>query len=142
MADGQRTPQPLDAPVKVGNLALVGLSGVLVMVCLLLFGQTVDFGFVRADDADLIAGNQAFLSELSNAPRVFLRSYFEVDGELSSLETYYRPLVVLSFMVDAQFNGGGQAVYHATNLILHAIVVVLLFVLTSFLLDLVLLHYL
>ncbi len=127
MADGQRTPQPLDAPVKIVNLVFVGLSGVLVLVCLLLFGQTVDFGFVRADDADLIAGNQAFLSELSNAPRVFLRSYFEVDGELSSLETYYRPLVVLSFMVDAQFNGGGQAAYHTTNLILHAIVVVLLF---------------
>ena len=127
MADGQRTPQPLETPVRIANLAFVGLGGVLVLVCLLLFGQTIGFGFVRADDADLITGNQAFLSELSNAPRVFLRSYFEVDGELSNLETYYRPLVVLSFMVDAQFAGGGQAVYHATNIILHAIVVVLLF---------------
>ena len=59
MADGQRTPQPLETPVRIANLAFVGLGGVLVLVCLLLFGQTVGFGFVRADDADLITGNQA-----------------------------------------------------------------------------------
>ena len=105
----------------------LAFGAALVLACVLLFGQTVDFGFVRADDEDLLAGNQTFLSELANAPRVFTRSYFEVDGELSALETYYRPLVVLSFMADAQLEGEGQEIYHATNVFLHVTVVLLLF---------------
>ena len=105
----------------------VGLGAVLVLAVGLLFGQTLSYEFVRSDDVDLVAGNLPFLSELSNAPRVFTRSYFEIEGELSSLETYYRPLVVLSLMLDAQVGGGEPAVYHLTNVVLHAIVVVLLF---------------
>ena len=106
---------------------LLWLAAVLALVPLLLFGRSVSFDYVRADDVDLIAGNQAFLADLANAPSVFTRSYFEIDGELTDLETYYRPLVVLSFMLDTQVGGGDPATFHATNVALHTAVVLLLF---------------
>ena len=119
----RRTPPPPPPAAP----PLLWLAASLALVPLLLFGRSVGFDYVRADDVDLIAGNQTFLADLANAPRVFTRSYFEVDGELSDLETYYRPLVVLSFMLDAQVGGGDPAVYHLTNVALHAAVVLLLF---------------
>ena len=96
------------------------------LVPLLLYARTATFGFVQADDADLIAGNQAFLSNLGNAPRAFARSYFEVDGELTAQKTYYRPLAIVSFMADAARAGADPRAYHLTNAVLHATVCCLL----------------
>ena len=96
------------------------------LVPLLLYARTATFEFVQADDADLIAGNQAFLSSLGNAPRAFGRSYFEVDGELTAQKTYYRPLAIVSFMADAARAGADPGAYHLTNAVLHATVCCLL----------------
>ncbi len=90
------------------------------VVPLALYARTATFGFVQADDADLIAGNQAFLSDLNNVPRAFTRSYFEVEGELTPQKTYYRPLAVVSFMFDAARAGAAPGAYHLTNAVLHA----------------------
>ena len=86
----------------------------------MLYGRTATFDFVHADDADLIEGNRAFLSDLTNLPRAFTRSYFEVEGETVAQKTYYRPVAIASFMIDAAFGGSNPRVYHATNVVLHA----------------------
>jgi protein O-mannosyl-transferase len=92
---------------------------VVATVAVSLYGRTIDFDFVRADDTDLIVGNQAFLSDLGNLPRAFTRSYFEVEGELTTRKTYYRPVAVASFMFDAAMGGSNPRPYHATNVVLH-----------------------
>jgi hypothetical protein len=99
------------------------------LVPLLLYARTAGFGFVNADDVDLIAGNQRFLSDLRNAPRAFERSYFEVEGEPAGQKTYYRPVAIVSFMLDAARGGAQPRAYHVTNVILHAIVTCLVFAL-------------
>jgi hypothetical protein len=98
------------------------------IVPLLLYARTVTFDFVRADDLDLIAGNQAFLSDLSNVPRAFTRSYFEVEGDLIQQKTYYRPVAIASFMLDAARGGVDPSTYHLTNIVLHALVTCLILV--------------
>ncbi|MGH9349440.1 MAG: tetratricopeptide repeat protein [Vicinamibacterales bacterium] len=89
-------------------------------VALLLYAPTATFDFVKADDEDLIAGNRAFLSDLRNVPRAFTRSYFEVDGELTTQKTYYRPVTIVSFMLDTAGGGASPRPHHATNVVLHA----------------------
>ena len=86
----------------------------------MLYARTANFDFVHADDADLIAGNQAFLSDPGNLPRAFTRSYFEVEGESNAQKTYYRPVAIASFMLDAAMSGVNPRAYHATNAVLHA----------------------
>lgn len=93
---------------------------------LLLYARTVTFDYVRADDADLIAGNQRFLTDLRNIPRAFTQSYFETENELGDLKTYYRPLAIVSFMLDAARAGADPGAYHATNATLHALATCLL----------------
>ena len=102
---------------------------VLTLVPVLLYLRTSGFDFVRADDTDLIVRNQPFISNLGNIPAAFGRSYFEVEGELTDLKTYYRPLVIVSLMVDAQLGGVDPTVYHVTNVLMHACVVLVLFTL-------------
>ena len=89
-------------------------------LALLVHARTIQFDFVRADDIDLIVGNQAFLADFRNLPRAFTRSYFEVEGELTSEKTYYRPVAIASFMTDAALGGASPRPYHATNVVLHA----------------------
>jgi len=93
---------------------------------LLLYARTATFDFVRADDVDLIVGNQAFLADARNAPRAFLRSYFDVEGDLVEQKTYYRPAAIVSFMLDAARAGADPGAYHTTNIVLHAGVTCLL----------------
>ena len=100
-------------------------------VPLLLYARTVTFDFVRADDLDLIAGNQAFLSDVANVPRAFARSYFEVEGDLVQQKTYYRPVAIASFMLDAARAGADPSAYHLTNVVLHAAVTCLLLLLAT-----------
>lgn len=98
---------------------------VLLAVTLGLYGPSVRLGFVHADDVDLIAGNTAFLGDPANLPRVFARSYFETAAVASDVKTYYRPLVVASFMADTMAGGGAAGFFHFTNAVLHALSTVL-----------------
>jgi protein O-mannosyl-transferase len=101
----------------------------LVLVPLALYARVVTFDFVQADDTDLVRGNITFLQNLRNIPDTFARSYFEVEGQPSGRKSYYRPLVIVSFMVDAQVRGADPRVYHLTNVLIHIAGVVLLFAL-------------
>lgn len=98
----------------------------LVLIPWLLYAPAAAFDFVRADDTDLVVANQPFLRDLGNFPRAFSRSYFEVVGQPSE-KTYYRPVVVVSLMLDAQVGGANPMMYHVTNIALHSLAVLLLY---------------
>ena len=104
-------------PLTLAALALVPLA---------LYARVVTFDYVQADDTDLIRGNISFLQNLRNLPDAFARSYFDVEGQPSGRKTYYRPLVIVSFMVDAQVRGANPRVYHVTNVVIHIASVMLL----------------
>ncbi len=107
-------------PLTLAALALVPLA---------LYARVVTFDYVQADDTDLIRGNISFLQDPRNIPDAFARGYFDVEGQPSGRKTYYRPLVIVSFMVDAQVRGADPRVYHVTNVVIHIASVMLLFML-------------
>jgi len=90
----------------------------LTLLVLLLYGRVLDFDFIGFDDTFFIVDNQEFLQDLRNIPEAFRRDVFHAAGEKSS-RTYYRPLLLLSFMIDAQFGKTDPAFYHGTNVVLH-----------------------
>ncbi|MDD5630059.1 MAG: tetratricopeptide repeat protein [Elusimicrobia bacterium] len=83
---------------------------------LLLYLRTVFFGFSYLDDNALILDDQAFLRQLSNVIAAFRTDVFHV---LHSSGAYYRPLLTVSFILDAQWGGVSPAVYQITNLLIH-----------------------
>ena len=101
-------------------------AALLVAAVLALYGRTTVFGFSYVDDDRLIADNQAFLTGPGALREAFGRPYF---GEHASDHAYFRPLVTVTFVLDAWRVGAHAGGYHATNVALHAVAVVALLLL-------------
>ncbi len=94
-------------------------------VPVLLYLQTLSFGFTFADDDRIILNNINFLSNFGNALHSFL-----TDALLVNSTSFYRPLQTLSFMIDIQLSGVNQTwMFHLTNVLLIGSISSLLFLL-------------
>jgi protein O-mannosyl-transferase len=83
-------------------------------------GRSLLFEFTRTDDKVLLLDDEAFIRDRANIPKAFTRPFF--PGAPRG-ETYYRPLVTTSFILDAQWSGVRPFPYHLTNVLLHALAV-------------------
>ena len=107
-------------PVGLNDRWLVfGVCAFLAVITFAVFGQTLRYDFVNYDDDKYVYENSAVksgltLKSISWAFR-FSRSY------------YWQPLDFLSHMLDYQLYGLAPAGHHLTNVLLHATVVILLF---------------
>jgi hypothetical protein len=91
----------------------------LCLVVAALYGRSVGYPFIGFDDTTLIVDNQAFLADPANLPRAFTRHSWSSPSS-EGAGAYYRPLLVVSLMADAQWAGARPWAYHVTNLALHA----------------------
>ncbi len=97
----------------------------LFFVPLILYLPTVFFGFSYFDDNVLILDNFDFLTNLSNFFQAFKEEVFHIPNFSAA---YYRPILTLSFMFDAQISGASPFFYHLTNVLYHTINSILVFI--------------
>ena len=90
----------------------------------LVYALALTFDFTHLDDNEFILENYAFISDLSNVRQAFGQTIFA-----NVCIPYYRPLLALSFMIDAQVGGVTPFIYHFTNILLHAAVACLVYLL-------------
>ncbi|MCL2798877.1 MAG: tetratricopeptide repeat protein [Endomicrobia bacterium] len=83
------------------------------------------FDYVHFDDNELVLKKIDVLKNYKNIPKYF----FESVG--TGFEKFYRPALNLSFAVDSFVSGANPFFYHLTNVILHIIAVILMFVLLN-----------
>jgi Tfp pilus assembly protein PilF len=95
-----------------------------------LYGRTVDFGYIELDDSLLIVDGQAFLQDLSNIPAAFRTDVFDVRFHSSSA-MYYRPVLVVTLMLDAQLGGVSPFVFHLSNILIHLLACCAIFTLLT-----------
>ncbi len=98
--------------------------GYLPYLIIIIFGiatyyQTINFNIVECDDHEIIIKDFARINNISNWDKEFGKSYMH--------NSYYRPLVNISFMLNAQMSGENPVSYHITNLVFHLIVASLVF---------------
>ena len=96
----------------------------IVCIGMALYIKTAFFGFTYTDDTHLIVVNNDVLKDFANLPRLFTQDVFI---SYSNTNLYFRPLLNLSFMVDAHYAGIEPGLYHLTNVILHIICSLLVF---------------
>lgn len=87
----------------------------------LLYFKALSFDFSYLDDNVLIINNHQFISEFSNILEVFR------NPDPVSKHSYYRPLLMVSLILDAQSGGQGLFFYHLSNIIFHIIASSLVF---------------
>jgi tetratricopeptide (TPR) repeat protein len=91
----------------------------LVLLVAAVFGQTARFGFVNYDDPDYVSANPVVEKGLTLQGVVWAFSYGRIG--------HWHPLTWLTHMADDQVYGPWAGGHHLTNVALHAIAVVLLF---------------
>lgn len=89
---------------------------VLCLIGLLAHGVTLTFtSLTYFDDYYFILENAEFNRDLSNVVEAFRKDVFHIHQGGS----YYRPLLTLTWMLDAQISGTDTWMYRITNLLLH-----------------------
>ncbi len=95
-------------------------------IAFLVYMPTLFFGFTYFDDNVLILDNKHFLNRFSNIFPAFIQQVFHI---LHNPSAYYRPLLTVSLIFDAQLGGTSPFIYHFTNIIIHLITSSLVFLL-------------
>lgn len=89
---------------------------------MLVYGVSIGHQFVF-DDTSLVVGNELVQLPLSRAHELFTSAAEGIS---------YRPLRIFSYMVDYRIAGGlNPAVFHASNLVWHAITTIAVYALAS-----------
>jgi protein O-mannosyl-transferase len=110
--------RPASAPPHPRMTRLSHLA--LVLLVLLVFGQTLTFSFIKLDDNQYVTENPHVLDGLSVTS---LRWAFIPSGYAAN----WHPLVWLSLMLDVELYGAWAGGFHLTNVLLHALNCLLIF---------------
>jgi len=96
---------------------------IIALAVLAVYAQTIGFSFTNMDDTKLIVKSYGFNRDLGKVQQAFSEDVFHENKGM----VYYRPLLTLSFMLDAQTGGIKPLVYHFSNVIIHLLAGLFLF---------------
>lgn len=117
MAEKESVNTKIEEPRSLERFFVEGRRayGWFVFTGLMVYAQTLFFDFTELDDDILVLRNFHFLSHISNVLKTFQTDVF-VGG---SSNIYYRPLMTLSFMMDASLGTSAPFVFHLSNVLMH-----------------------
>lgn len=96
---------------------------VIISLVFLVYLQNLWFDFSYLDDNLIVFTEFNKIDSFSKIPKTFS------DGYL--FENYYRPIVMISFIIDTAIAGQSPMMYHLTNLLLHLLVCLLVYLLLT-----------
>lgn len=97
----------------------------LAIIGFVLYLPTINYSYHYLDDNNLIKDNFYKIKNLSHVRQAFKEGVFPYSG---NNETYYRPILTTSFVIDAQFSDGKNIQsFHITNILLHIISGILIY---------------
>jgi tetratricopeptide (TPR) repeat protein len=105
---------------KKNSRTILIFTIILILVGAALYLRTATFDYVYCDDDKFVINVYDYNKELSNIKTSFERT-------LTTGSEYYRPVLISSFIIDANIGGLDPSVYRITNIILHLIGSVLVF---------------
>lgn len=85
----------------------------IISLILLVYIQNLWFDFAYLDDNLIVFTDFDKIDSLSKIPQTFLSGYL--------LDNYYRPIILISFIIDTAIGGQSSTMYHLTNIILHVL---------------------
>jgi tetratricopeptide (TPR) repeat protein len=95
---------------------------------LFMYARTVSYEYIGLDDTTLIETNYKFIKNFSNVKTAFTKHVMYSGTNLDNEKDYYRPILTLSFMIDAHIAGSAKPRwYHFANVLYHLTACLLLF---------------
>lgn len=96
---------------------------ILCLLTLIVYFKVTTLGFTDLDDKFFIVKNEQFNQDPANIPIAFGRGLFGPTNDL-----YYRPLLLVDFIIEHTFFGTSPWGFHLSNLLFHILTVCLLFI--------------
>lgn len=93
-------------------------SMIILAAGILLYAKTISFDYVYCDDNKFVLDYYSFNRDISNV----LTSFKKTLGT-----TFYRPILTISLIIDANISGRDPTAYHRTNVLIHLIASLLVF---------------
>lgn len=109
------------------------ISAVIIVFCLLLYGNTIPFGYVF-DDPIVVTRNEFTKDGFKGIGKILTSDSFAgIFGDHGGIIPggRYRPLSVVTFAIEYQFLGENPHVTHAINVLMYAFTGILMFLLLS-----------
>lgn len=94
----------------------------LIVAVLVVYLPTIHFGYTQLDDSIFIEDFRGYNEDISNLFTSFTRGVFH-----ETEDTYYRPLMMNSMLLNYQICGEDLVGYHIVNIMLHLLSVLFLF---------------
>lgn len=94
----------------------------------MLYGQTISYNYTYMDDNELVMGQMDNLDKVSAIPHAFTEDVFHRNNKNVF---YYRPMLTISFAIDAMIGGKKLIMFHITNILLHILATWALFMLLA-----------
>ncbi|MCL1971691.1 MAG: tetratricopeptide repeat protein [Endomicrobia bacterium] len=92
------------------------------IIIFIIYAKSVMFGITELDDKTLVISQYGYLQDPYNIISAFFKSIFN-----DSADTFYRPFLTVSWIIDTVIGGGRLWVYHFFDIVYHFIAVCLLF---------------
>jgi protein O-mannosyl-transferase len=120
MTPRSRKPKRNQSPHHLAPRAtILGVSIFLIAITCLVFGETLRHPFINLDDPEYVFENPKIITGLTSSGVLWAFTHFHGGN--------WHPLTSISHMLDCQFFGLQAGWHHFTNVLLHTIAVVLLF---------------
>jgi len=111
-----------DTPASSAGFQIKYPLLILGVIVMLLYMGSLSFGFTELDDTIFIKETHAYNEDLSNLTHSFQRGVFSETND-----TYFRPLLLDSFIINNALSDTEVKGYHAMNLFFHLLAVLLIF---------------
>lgn len=98
------------------------------VVSIAIYSSTLKNGFVYDDEYTIV--NNTLIKDIGNLPKLLTKDYFPYSGEMS-----YRPVVTFTYFIDYAIYGMKPWGYHLTNVLLHAVNGIILYVFFTLLIE-------
>ena len=92
------------------------------VIIFIVYARSVMFGITELDDMKLVMSQYGYLKDPYNIISAFFKSIFN-----ESSDTFYRPFLTVSWIIDTVIGGGKLWVYHFFDIVYHFTAVCLLF---------------
>jgi tetratricopeptide (TPR) repeat protein len=120
MSRRSRKPKRDQSPHHLAPRAtILGVSIFLIAITWLVFGETLRHPFINLDDPEYVFENPKIITGLTSSGVLWAFTHFHGGN--------WHPLTSISHMLDCQFFGLQAGWHHFTNVLLHTVAVVLLF---------------
>lgn len=107
--------------------ALAGIRCALALACVAAFWPSLPGEDFIHDDQWIVADNPLLRAGFKHAPALLTTGYWEAARGLAAPVQEYRPLLMLSFLIQRSWTGPRLPPIRAANLLLHAAVALLVF---------------